>query len=206
MRLPADILYTVSVIAAAIGYRRTGAKLLAVLAAVAVGLLLLDIARFRTVHVQVDVLDVILIAIAIGVVVHVQGLPYPVARRVGIGWRSREWEFDRGLHICREQLDKVLLAHPSSADWAVYRRWQTDALRTGLRVVKKMESLSPPDDAWAHLRDDYVDLYKQILSLLANDEPPDDEYTTIRGTELRRRADALRLRYREAARAARGID
>lgn len=67
-------------------------------------------------------------------------------------------------------------------------------------MLKRMRGLHAPDDDWAGIRDDYIDLYRSIFALIANDDPPDDAYTLRRGTEIKEREDRLRTSYRlEAA-------
>ena len=118
---------------------------------------------------------------------------------IPIGRRSREWEFDRRLHAYRERLDRSLGSYPPTRDWSNYRRWQANVLRDGRVLLTKMKRLAPPDDDWAGIRDDYVDLYSGILGLISHDDLPDDDYTSQRGLELRQRADILRLKYRASA-------
>ena len=122
---------------------------MAFLAVIGGGALALDVSRLPAVEVQVGVLDLGLAIVAATAVTYVQGLPGPIARYVGIGRRSREWEFDRRLHVYRKKLDAALLRYPSSRDWPAYRDWQSRVLRDGHRHLAGMRGLHPPDDEWA---------------------------------------------------------
>lgn len=199
MKFPADILYVVLVLAGVAGFRRRGEPAMVFAAVVGAGALALDVAKLPSVGVQLGVLEMALAVVAVTIVIYVQGLPPRIARHVGIGRRSREWEFDRRLHTYQDKLDTALLGYPSTRDWPHYRRWQANVLRDGRMLMGKMKGLTAPNDAWAGVRDDYIDLYSGILALIAHDELPDDDYTAQRGLELRQRADILRLKYRASA-------
>jgi hypothetical protein len=199
MRVPADLLYVVVIVAGVIGYRRRDERAMVFLAVVGVVALALDVSKLPTIGLQFGVLDAALAVVAAVVVIDVQGLPPKVARYIPIGRRSREWEFDRRLHAYRERLDRSLGTYPPTRDWSNYRRWQATALRDGRALLAKMKRLAAPDDAWAGVRDDYIDLYSGILTLIAHDDLPDDDHTSQRGLELRQRADILRLKYRASA-------
>jgi hypothetical protein len=59
--------------------------------------------------------------------------------------------------------------------------------------------MHPPDEDWASVRDDYVELYDWILTGIANDDTPDDARTQRQGKEIKERADRLRIAYRADA-------
>jgi hypothetical protein len=48
-------------------------------------------------------LDVILVIVAAVIAVDLVGLPLPIARRLHLGLRSREWEFHRRLYTLTEE-------------------------------------------------------------------------------------------------------
>jgi hypothetical protein len=199
MRVPADLFYVVLVCASAVGYRRRGERAMVFVAVIGAAALALDVSKLPTIAVQFGVLDAALAVVAAAAVIYVQGLPPRIARYIRVDRRSREWEFDRRLHAYREQLDAALLGYPTSREWATYRRWQAGVLRGGGMLVGNMKRISAPDDAWAGIRDEYIDLYSGILALIGHDDPPDNDYTSKRGLELRQRADILRLKYRASA-------
>jgi uncharacterized membrane protein (UPF0136 family) len=199
MRVPADLLYVVLVVAGVIGYRRRGERAMIFLGVVGATALALDVSKLPTIGLQFGLLDAALVVLAAVAVLDIQGLPPRIARYVPIGRRSREWEFDRRLHAYREKLDRSLGSHPPTGDWSDYRRWQANVVRDGRALLAKMKRLAAPDDAWAGVRDDYIDLYSGILTLIAHDDPPDSDYTSERGLELKQRADILRLKYRASA-------
>ena len=172
---------------------------MAVVAVIGAGALGLDGSRLPTMGLQLGVLDGLLALAAVALVIYVQGLPPRIAQHVGIGRRSREWEFDRRLHLYRERLDASLRHYPSSRDWPSYRRWRAQVLRDGHVLVARMKGMHAPDDGWAGVRDDYVDLYSEILARIALDDEPDDAYTSLRGGEIKQRANILRLEYRASA-------
>ena len=154
------------------------------------------VARIPVVEFGVGPLELALFILLVLLVADVQGLPRPMAARMHFGLRSREWEFDRRLHIYREHLDHLLLSYRSASEWSVYRRWQRSAFGRGRRLVAQMRSLGAPDDQWALLRDVYATLCERIILRIAQDQPPDDDATLREGRELKRRADELRLKYR----------
>jgi hypothetical protein len=149
--------------------------------------------------VSVNLGDLLLVLVLVVAGAEAFGLPRPLAMRLGIGFRSRAWEFDHRIYRYKERLDRLLLAYPSPPDWTRYRRWQSRVARDGRVLLRKMASLHAPDGDWASVRDDYVGLYDGILTGIANDHPPDDPQTFERGTEIALRADRLRITYRAEA-------
>ena len=129
------------------------------------------------------------------------GLPPSIARRVRIGLRSKEWEFDRQLHQQKKLMDKAIARYPSDATWESYNQWKSGFAAAGDRALRRMRALKPPDAEWGDLRSGYVELYEEILSRVVDDEPPDEAAIITRGAQLRDRGDALRARYRAAAQA-----
>ena len=196
MLLAADaLLWSLSAIAL-VGYRRKGERQYLIPALAGVLATVPNLGGLPAVDTRFGPIELLLLVLVLLLLADVQGLPRPLAAKLRFGLRSREWEFDRRFHIYREQLDGLLLTYRTSRDWSVYRRWQATVLRTGPQLVNRMRSLQAPDDNWAQVRDDYANLYERVIGQVGRDEPPDDELTLIRGTELKRNADRLRLKYR----------
>jgi len=202
MQLTTDVLLWCLGIVGVIGFRRRGEKQYLVPAIVGFTVPLLNLVHLPRVAIEFGAVDALLLVLVLLLVADVQGLPAPVARRTGYGIRSHQWEFDRRFHDYRADLDRLMLSYPAQPDWPSYRRWKADLLRRGPKLIARMRSLREPDGAWGDIRDEYVNLYEEILARVANDEYPDDNYSQRRGTELKQRADALRLRYRTEVRAA----
>jgi hypothetical protein len=196
MLLAADaLLWSLSAIAL-VGYRRKGERQYFIPALAGVLATVPNLGGLPAIDTRFGPIELSLLILVLLLLADVQGLPRRLAAKLRFGLRSREWEFDRRLHIYREQLDSLLLAYRTSQDWSVYRRWQASVRRTGPQLVKRMRSLRPPDADWGQVRDEYADLYERIIALIDRDQSPDDELTLIRGTELKQLADRLRLKYR----------
>jgi hypothetical protein len=200
MRPIADLLIVAMVGLLLVGYRRRGNRLDQIAAALAVALLAWNLSKWPEVQLGVGPIEIGLLLLTVLLIVDVQGLPPRLVRYLPSGFRSREWDFDRRLYDKKEQLDRLLLEYRESTDWAVYRRWRARVLRKGRPMTRTMRKLQAPTPEWAAVRDGYVHLYDDILDRIERDERPDDADTLHRGTEIKERADVLRIAYRVAAR------
>lgn len=128
------------------------------------------------------------------------GLPTPVARRLGIGLRSRQWEFDVAMYDIVKGFADLLSAYPGPELVADDQAWRRRALCEGHRLVARLNRLHPPDEGWAQLRDGYRVLYQAILADLASaDHARRSEEFGIRAKEIEKRHAELRQRYRAEA-------
>jgi len=201
MSLPADLLYLSLLIVGIVGFRRRRGWPFAVAAIVAGVALLRDLVQLPEVSWRIGILDIVLAGLVAVLVADVKGLPLSIARRVGLGFRSREWEFDDQLHRYKEALDRILMSYPHSAAWPEYVSWKLDALRRVSPTLRRMTAMRAPDVEWDRLRDDYVALYEGIFANIAHDEPADNVHILRVGQEIKERADRLRVEYRASAHA-----
>jgi hypothetical protein len=183
-----------------VAYRRRGNRLDQIAAALAVALLAWNLSKWPQIQVGVGPIEIGLLFLTLLLVVDVQGLPSRLVRYLPSGFRSREWDFDRRLYDEKERLDRLLLKYRGSNDWAVYAQWRSKVLRKGRATTRTLRRLRAPTPDWAAVRDGYVHLYDDILDRIERDEHPDDADTLRRGTEIKDRADVLRIAYRVAAR------
>ena len=200
MRPIADFLIIAMVGLLLVAYRRRGNRLDQIAAALAVALLAWNLSKWPEVQVGVGPIELGLLFLTLLLIVDVRGLPPRLVRSLPRGFRSREWDFDRRLYDEKERLDRLLLEYRGSTDWAVYRRWRARVLRKGRATTRTLRKLQAPTPDWAAVRDGYVHLYDDILDRIERDERPDDADTLHRGTEIKARADVLRIAYRVAAR------
>lgn len=200
MRPIADILIIGMVGLLLVAYRRRGNRLDQIAAALAVTLLAWNLSKWPEVQIGVGPIEIGLLLLTLLLIVDVQGLPPRLVRYLPSGFRSREWDFDRRVYDEKERLDRLLLEYRESTDWAVYGRWRSKVLRKGRASIRTLRKLRAPTPDWAALRDDYVHLYEDILDRIERNEHPDDADTLHRGTEIKDRADVLRIAYRVAAR------
>lgn len=163
-------------------------------------LLVWNLSKWPEVQVGLGPIEIGLLLLTLLLIVDVQGLPTRLVRYLLSGFRSREWDFDRRLFDEKQQLDRLLLEYRGSTDWTVYGRWRSRVLRKGRATTRTLRKLQPPTPDWAAVRDGYVHLYDDILDRIERHEHPDDADTLHRGTEVKERADVLRIAYRVAAR------
>lgn len=179
-----------------VGFRRKGERQYLIPALAGVGVIALNLRTLPSLGMR-SLWFELLLALLVGVLLaDVQGLPRPLAARLRFGWRCREWEFDRQLQRSRAQLDRSLLGQGVSDDWEAYRRWQASVHRKAPRLVKRLRALKAPSQGWASVRDDYADLYEQIVGRIERDEAPDDHQTLARSAALIEKTNRLRAEYR----------
>jgi hypothetical protein len=144
--------------------------------------------------------DVGLALLAVVVAAEAFGLPSPIARRIGIGLRSREFEYDRTLSDLLLPLNE-LIEHEPPRDRAEARSaWQAQLVRDGGRRLLRLERLRAPDDEWAALTASYALIYATLLRLHAGQSRPaerNDVAEMVRATTSER--ERLRAKYRSEA-------
>ena len=159
-------------------------------------LLAWDLTMLPLIRVDVAWRELALLVAVVFAYWNVVGFPRAYVRFFKSGYRSREWDFDMRLYDQKDRLDQLLLEYRSSKDWNVYRRWRQKLLNRGGRILSDLRAMKAPTRDWADVRDGYVDLYGEILARVFRDEAPDDIETIRRGTELKERAEGLRIAYR----------
>jgi len=128
------------------------------------------------------------------------GLPLPLARRLGFGLRSREWEYDRSLFDILDGFNRLLEAYPGKENAQANQRWGRTVLDRGPALVVRLRRMRAPNPAWDELTQAYADLYELILMNLREGEDPERRAMIDRqGWVLKDRREALRRAYREVA-------
>jgi hypothetical protein len=126
------------------------------------------------------------------------GLPDPIAQRLGIGLRSREWEFDRSISDVLQSLNDLIDREPPHEDLGARAAWVRQLRRVGERRLSRLARLHPPDDRWAMLAGDYSQIYRKLIELHSGEE---DHEAADRVAVRIRRATAQRDQLRAAYRA-----
>jgi len=150
---------------------------------------------------NVDLIDMIITSGVVLLGAQLWGLPLPIARRLGIGLRSREWEFDRKLYPIVAEFRELLLDYPGPTPISANQAWAAKVVANGDRLLVRLRSLTPPDANWDGLRNDYVALYEAILAGLLMETAEDQEALKVRSREIERRHGELRREYRARAEA-----
>ena len=119
----------------------------------------------------------VLIDLALAVVVAVVaaeaiGLPEPVAKRLGVGLRSREWEYDRALARLLRPLNEVLAQAPADTRDPEFEGWRERFLRNGRERLDQLRRHHAPDPEWAALARSYADIYGEIVERISRDPSP----------------------------------
>ena len=153
---------------------------------------------------RVGILDAVLVVVIALIVVDLVGLPDAIARRTGLGLRSRAWEYDKALyrHLAplSDQLNSAPI--PGTPD---YGRWRAEMLRVGRDRIEQVKHLRPPDDDWAGLTRRYIDIYETLIAALESGDVSATADVETRNREVTRDRAAMREKYRaEAADALRG--
>lgn len=199
MRPVTDILVALTGVLLWIAYRRRRNRWDLVGAAICTAVLVWNVPRLPSIRLELAWGDLVLLGTVVAAYFNVVGFPRAYVRAFPSGYRSSEWDFDMRLYDEKDHLDRLLLEYRSSEDWNVYRRWQAKVLKRGGKILGGLKTMRAPTADWAAVRDGYVDLYGDILGRIVRDEPPDDADTLRRGTELKERAERLRMAYRAAA-------
>lgn len=110
-----------------------------------------------------------LAAILLGLLAWVEmvGLPRGIARRLGVGMRSRALVFDNRLIELRERYHAALRLAESDP---VHR---AEALISAGGQVRRIRGLRAPDVKWAMVRNDMADDFEHWLGLMQTDAPPE---------------------------------
>ncbi len=79
------------------------------------------------------------------------GLPIPIARRVGLGLRSKAWEYDRKLADLLRQLNDELERAQAASQTEAGMAWRERLRREGHRRLVRLRQVRAPDENWAEL-------------------------------------------------------
>jgi hypothetical protein len=194
----AGLLGTLAVFGAVAYRRRDDKQYLIVCGVGVIGFVIGALAWFGGRAKTVGPFDLVLAACLFVVVAEAVGLPAPLAKRLGVGFRSREWEYDRALArvIARIQELSRLPAQGGCPGPRSEPRTHDDQRR----LIARLRALRAPDERWRQLTDAYADAYEawfEIVEASAFDRLGDLE-ATIRALH----AERERLRAEGRARAA----
>jgi hypothetical protein len=93
------------------------------------------------------------------------GLPTPIARRVGVGLRSKEWEFDRTLAHLLRQLNGEIERAQAASQIEPGLAWRERLRHAGQRGLARLIRLRAPDDNWADLAKLYARIYEDLIDV-----------------------------------------
>jgi hypothetical protein len=93
------------------------------------------------------------------------GLPTPIARRVGVGLRSKEWEFDRTLAHLLRQLNGEIERAQAASQVEPGLAWRERLRHAGQRELARLRRLRAPDDNWADLAKLYARIYEDLIDI-----------------------------------------
>ena len=136
------------------------------------------------------VIDLVVVLAAMVIAVDLVGLPTPVARRLGLGLHSREWEFDRRLSALNNDARRAVQDTASDT-----RRPERELPP----IIARIATLHAPDDDWAAVRDGWATAWQRYLGLLG--QPPGAAWEEALALQdhLIERTELLRVRYRSDA-------
>lgn len=129
------------------------------------------------------------------------GLPAPVAKRLGVGFRSRAWEYDRALARVVSPLYEPLFGEsPPDPGRDAAAPVRERRVRDGRRQVARLRALRAPDEDWRSLTNRYADAYEAVLEAVASASASSDRAELERRILLlHRERDRLRAKYRAEA-------
>lgn len=125
------------------------------------------------------------------------GLPDPIAQRLGIGLRSREWEFDRSISEALQALNDLIGREPLRANRAAWAAWGHQLRRIGERRLSRLVRMHAPDDRWAMLARDYSQIYRELIELRVGEADHEAaDRVAVRITRATAQRGQLRAAYR----------
>lgn len=171
---------------------------MAVLAGGGLVLVLLRKGVDGTVFVSLEDVPIALLAAVAGA--EFFGLPRPLAVRLGIGFRSRQWEYDRKLTALLGPLNLRLGLRPGSEPSGDMTAWRTAVMKDGRARLQRLKRLQPPDDPWRALTTSYASIYTAILDLIDEGDTVTDPQTVASMTgAANQERERLRASYRSEA-------
>lgn len=185
--------------ASALIFRTRGDRHWAAIGAISVAsLALLLILNGLYVSTAVDVGDLLLLVIGLVAAAEAFGLPRSLAARLGIGLRSRDWEFDRKLSDLLRPLEPVLHGRePETRDEAFGNR-RSAVIVDWRTTLTALAHLKPPDDRWRALTSTYATILRARLDAIQGDPSGTAPPSIVQMTEA---ADIERERLRASYRA-----
>lgn len=158
----------------AMAFRRRRDWFWAVLALISGGgiaLLLIQSGLAATTTARVE--DAFLLAVNAILAAEVFGLPAGLASRIGIGLRSREWEFDQTLSELLKPLDRGLQERPVGGGPDTITNWRARVLHDGRVRLRRLARLRPPNRAWSRLTEIYGRIYSAHLDAIEREDQAD---------------------------------
>jgi hypothetical protein len=137
----------------------------------AVGLVLSLLRNGLNASVSVDIGDGLIFVVGLFAAAEAFGLPRGLAVRIGIGLRSREWEFDRKLADLLGPLDLLLEGHPPGIGEEASRDRDNAPIEDGRARLEALARMKPPDDDWRALTSKYATIYAAHLDAARRNPP-----------------------------------
>jgi hypothetical protein len=193
-------LLAIMVFMAALAFKRRGDRSYAILALLGSAALLIALLVGAFVDAPLLAPIDLLISLVTGAVAaEALGLPSAIAMKLGVGFRSPEWEFDRTLTRLLGPLNAALVSRPPGSGEALHTEWADRLMRDGNRRIERLRQLRAPNADWRRLANAYADIYDTLLASIQSDAPAIDEATAaaIKGVDLKR--EQLRSVYRSEA-------
>lgn len=141
-----------------------------------------------------------LLAVVIGVLIlDGIGLPTGLARRTGVGLRSKAWEYDVALTNRLSPLNDRLESAPSHLDINAYERWAAETADFGRQTLGRVRRMRAPDRAWEDLTRRYVSIYERYISALEGRMASNATFDPNDHVAVTRIREELRKKYRAEA-------
>lgn len=199
MSLPTAILLGLLTLVSYVAFSRRRDRFYLLLGGISAAILVVA-ASFARIEFQPRAPDIgaAVLLVVLGVVTaEAFGLPLAIAKRVGFGLRSREWEYDRQLTRLLAPLNDLISGQPSSQVSPEYESWRAQFVSEADRRLSKLHRMRAPDVAWRDLTSAYIEIYKSIVALYDDGASPG---LRERVEELSRGADVRRAELRTAYR------
>lgn len=195
--LTASLLGVLTLLSAT-AYRRRGDRYWLALGALAGGGFALSVWRYGIeMGFPVTIVDVLIGLVVAFATVEVVGLPTRIAVQLGVGLRSRHWEYDRSLTALLHPLNVKLAERPDGESPVEEMRWRADVLRDGRARLLRLGRLQPPDDEWRAMTKTYADIYRIHLDAIANyDSDVDPRWANAMTETADQERERLREQYR----------
>jgi hypothetical protein len=153
-------------------YRNRRERFWIVLGAIfAIGLVLSLIRNGLTTSIQVDIGDAMVFVVGVVAAAEAFGLPRRLAAPLGLGLRSRQWEFDRKLADLARPLGPLLEGLSLDAGEGGLSGWDSAAVEDGRARLAAIARLKPPDERWRALTTSYLKIYGAYLDSIESSSP-----------------------------------
>lgn len=174
--------------AAVLHWYRRGSRYYLVGAVAVVAITVAAVAVGRLAIGAPSLVDVALIVSALLMLAEAIGLPPAWSRRLGVGWRSREFEFDRRLQRLADEFNR-LIERPENR-----RAGGAELSREGRAIAARMARLESGNAAWSQLARDYA-AYVEVCITAVEEGSMARDALVARAASLQERRDALRRGY-----------